>query len=207
MPVHLTCLACGKPILVYPCKVRAGGNRCSPRCAKIQRPVPAEMLPDGITARIPLLNRAGETVGHTLIDASDADFLCQWGWTLNAQGYAARANTTSDGKRETVRIHRELLGLPRIPNGIEVDHISRDKLDNRRTNLRIVTRWEQMQNIPPRIGSSPYRGVWFHKSSGKWRAQVQVHGEQYYLGGFTSEMEASEAARTARARLMPYAID
>lgn len=207
MPLHLTCLSCGNPILIYPSALRPQGNYCSIRCAKRQRPIPAAMLSDGITAKITLLNRNGETVGHTLIDASDVDFLCRWGWTLNAQGYAVRGETTNDGRRETVRMHRELLGLPRVPNGIEVDHINRDKLDNRRSNLRSIPHAGNMQNISVRGGLSQYRGVSWRKGSRPWRAYVQISGKTHWLGQFQSETEAAEAARAARAHLMPYAID
>jgi hypothetical protein len=152
---------------------------------------------DGHTAHVPLVNRIGETVAHAVIDAADADRIGKRRWYLRG-GYATGAETT---------MHRLILGL--IPgDGIEGDHINRDRLDNRRSNLRIVPKGVQVQNSPSRRGaSSQYRGVSWHKDSGKWQAEVNAIGARTYLGLFDTEEEAAIVAREARLRMLPYAVD
>jgi len=104
-------------------------------------------------------------------------------------------------------LHRELLGLTR-GDGFEVDHINRDRLDNRRSNLRAIPLDGNRQNKSShRTSSSKYRGVSWAPDRRKWRAFVTDHGKRINLGQFSDEQAASEAARAARSRLMPYAVD
>jgi hypothetical protein len=93
---------------------------------------------------------------------------------------------------------------------MEVDHIDRDRLNYRRTNLRVFrkTQGANPQNKPSYHGSSSaYRGVSWHKGTQKWMAYVKTQGRVTYLGVFTSEQEAAEAARAGRQRLLPFAVD
>lgn len=73
-------------------------------------------------------------------------------------------------------------------DGLEVDHKNRDKLDNRRSNLRIADRFMQNQNRSK-------RGYYFDKWSGKWRAEITVNGIKYRLGRFVTESEAIAAVK------------
>lgn len=164
---------------------------------------------DDSTVRVPLRARDGAIVGHTLVDAIDADFVNQWTWRLDADGYARRS-CRIDGRTYVFLLHRELMGLT-FGDKLEVDHIAPgwlSKRDNRRVNLRIVTHAQQMQNnCSHRGASSPYRGVGWNKSSGKWAAFIVVNRKQHHLGYFTDEAEAAAVAREARLRLLPYAVD
>lgn len=77
-----------------------------------------------------------------LIDDEDIEIFNQYKWHINDSGYAVwRGNI--DGKKKTIRLHR-LIAQP--PEGLVVDHINRNKLDNRRCNLRCVTQAINMQN-------------------------------------------------------------
>lgn len=76
-----------------------------------------------------------------------------------------------------------------------LDHINRDRLDNRWVNLRHTNRLGNAQNAGLRKDStSGYRGVSFRKSSGKWRAYIQSGGKQHHIGFFNTA-EAAYAAR------------
>ena len=161
---------------------------------------------DQSTVRIPLRAKDGSVRAYALIDAADAPFVNQWRWYLTA-GYASRAEGTKRMKR-TISLHREILGL--VPgDGFDGDHINRNRLDNRRLNLRRVTRAQGHQNLPAHStrGTSSYRGVGWHQRLGKWRARVTINGKDHHIGWFTTEAEAAEAARNGRARLMPFAVD
>ena len=202
------CEHCGTDFLAEAFKVNKGHGRfCSTPCRVAYRndPTPVMPEPDG-TARIPLRGANGSIRAYAVIDANDLSWVNQWRWCLNSTGYAVRRVKTPRGAR-LLRLHRALLELD-FDDDIEVDHINRVKLDNRRNNLRPATRDEQMQNIPARRGaSSAYRGVrWFARDK-KWQATVSHDGRQKHLGYFHSELEAAKVARAARARLMPYAVD
>lgn len=165
------------------------------------RPIPL-LSDDGLTARLPLRNMARETVAYVTIDAADVEWMNQWNWCLDRDGYVMRG-IFNGGKGRCIKIHRAIMGLS-VGDGLEVDHINRDKLDNRRANLRIVPKGSNVQNMGSRVGSSSrFRGVTWNKRSCKW--QAQLHG--VYLGMYESEVEAGEVARKARAEKYPYAVD
>lgn len=169
------------------------------------------MQPDD-TVRIPLRARDGTVRAYTLVDASDAEWVNQWRWSLDGGLYACR-NKRIDGQFRSIKLHRELFGLSR-GDGLEVDHRDRNRLNNTRSNLRIVTRYEQMQNRPSHRGStSQYRGVSWNTAARKWRAVLHVGGSsphtrrQINLGFFASEAEAAAAAQAERLRVMAGALD
>jgi hypothetical protein len=113
-------------------------------------------------------------------------------WYLNGNGYV-QASSKLLGK--LVKIHRVIKHYPEKP--LEVDHINQDKLDNRRVNLRIVTRSANHRNRRSYkkggVGSK-YKGVSWHKRDQKWRAQIVLpNGKNKFLGYFTNEQEAARA--------------
>src|SRR5439155_26016303 len=84
---------------------------------------------------VPLRGRNGEPRAWSLIDAADAKRVLQFPWYLDTYGYAI-THMSFEGVRRTVLMHRFLLDAPA---GICVDHRNRDRLDNRRPNLRLST--------------------------------------------------------------------
>lgn len=90
------------------------------------------------TIRIPI-HRGGEVVAYATVDA-DMAHLAKFKWHLH-HGYAARSRSE---KPRTVRMHTDVLGDP--PDGLQTDHRNRDRLDNRRENLRHVSHRENMLN-------------------------------------------------------------
>ena len=85
-------------------------------------------------------------------------------------------------------------------HGFDVDHINHDGLNNRRSNLRICSRSENLQNQRRRSDNrSGYKCVSFYKRTGKWRAYIMINGKETHLGYFDSPetaymkyLEASE---------------
>lgn len=67
-----------------------------------------------------------------------------------------------------------------------LDHINRNKEDNRISNLREVSSKENSHNRDS-------KGYSFHKSTNKWLARIKTNHKEVYLGLFTTEEEAREA--------------
>ncbi len=103
-------------------------------------------------------------------------------------------------------MHREVLELA-FGDKREVDHISGDRLDNRRINLRLVTRQQQAQNVRAhRDSTSRYRGVSWDRRRNCWTSRVFYEGKYHHVGYFADELTAAEAARLARVEIMPFAV-
>lgn len=90
---------------------------------------------------------------------------------------------------KSIYMHRFILS----PNhGNDVDHINHNGLDNRRANIRIATRTQNMRNGRGwKKRKSYFKGV--HSAGGKWKAQITVNGIRHNLGSFHSQEEAAMA--------------
>ena len=84
-----------------------------------------------------------------------------------------------------------------FPDG-DIDHINRDKKDNRIKNLRISTKSQNRQNISVQKNNKiGLKGVWLHAQTKKWCASIGVNGKNKHLGSFDSQKEAAAAYATA----------
>lgn len=142
----------------------------------------------------------------TIVDDEDA-WACAFSWTLLSTGYAYRRLWSNGRTGPCVLLHREIMGLQKGDKRT-VDHANRDKLDNRRQNLRIASNAENSQNSTPRKGAtSQFRGVYWHRAAGKWAAQANLLGKKHHAGLFQTETEAAAAASALRAKIMPFSFD
>jgi hypothetical protein len=125
-----------------------------------------------------------------LVDEEDYERISQFKWSAqkNCNTFYAKRNTpATNGKRQGIELmHRRILAPPR---GMEVDHINGNGLDNRRKNLRVVTRQQNSQNRH-QIKTSRFPGVYWHDRDQKWRSQIRIHGKRKFLGSFTDEKAA-----------------
>lgn len=169
-------------------------------------------VPDGASA-IPLKARGGGVRAWAVVDEADYAWASQFNWSLSPSGYAIRnvSHHETGGKNVRVMMHREMLGLG---NGRtdkrECDHINRNRLDNRRSNLRVVTHKENGQNqgCNKRTNrSSKYRGVSWHKATQKWWAYARIDGVLKSAGYYHDEEEAAAAASALRAKHWPLSED
>lgn len=93
-----------------------------------------------------IFTKKGEQI---LVDDSDFNILKKWKWSVNSNGYAVRF-TEIKGIKKGIKMHRQILELEDYSIGdVETDHINRNKLDNRRENLRIVERNVNQRNRNP----------------------------------------------------------
>lgn len=104
--------------------------------------------------------------------------------------FYAHAHAYVDGKKTSVLMHRLILGI----SG-QVDHVSRDSLDNRKVNLRPATTSQNMANRAKYAGeySSSFKGVSWHRQQGKWRADITKDRKTKHLGCFNDEVTAAKS--------------
>lgn len=74
-----------------------------------------------------------------------------------------------------------------IEDGLQIDHIDGNRLNNSKENLRIVTPQENHFN------RTKAKGITFCKANGKWKAQIFVSGKKKYLGYYEDEKDARDA--------------
>ena len=115
--------------------------------------------------------------------------------------------TTFRGKggETTLAAHRVAWALHHgnWPSG-QIDHINGDKTDNRICNLRDVVNAENARNSAMKSNNtSGVSGVYLHKQTGKWCAQINAFGKTVGLGLFVEKRDAV-IARKAAERVLGY---
>lgn len=131
-----------------------------------------------------------------IVDADDFVELSQHKWTAVVTGkhvkrvYAYRRASWDNALRrwrETIWLHRAVLNAPA---GFDVDHLSGDTLDNRRSNLRLADRSQNLANNRRALGKTGLRGVTATCSGEKLPFKAMCRGK--YLGTFeTAELAAA----------------
>jgi hypothetical protein len=141
-----------------------------------------------------------------IVDDEDFERLAQWRWNYYKErtngGYAHRTTSRINGKRHHLLMHREIMSP--IPNGMEVDHINGDKLDNRRCNLRYSTPRQNRHNRTRYSNSTTgFKGVSLKKDkkTKPFQAHICDRWKKHHLGYFDTPEEAAEAYNHAAIRL------
>jgi HNH endonuclease len=122
-----------------------------------------------------------------IIDPIDSDLASlKWHVTTAPRSITRYARHKEFPSREYLRLHRvilaRILARPLLP-GEQVDHIDGDGLNNRRSNLRLATVSMNQQNRSmQKNNTSGFKGVSFHKLTGKWQASIGINGALKYLG-------------------------
>lgn len=131
--------------------------------------------------------------GQHLILASPEDVgeLSKYRWGMHHTG-AVFTTDVSDGAVQ-MPMHR-LVSPP--PDGKTVDHINRNRKDNRRENLRICTQMQNTWNTGLRPNTAvPFKGVSLRKekTSNPYRVSIRCAGKKYEVGNFDCPEEAARA--------------
>lgn len=121
-----------------------------------------------------------------LVDDEDFERISKYKWSYHSR-YASRNSKTVNGKRHTIWMHKEIFGET---NGLEIDHINRDCLDNRKCNLRACTRTENDRNRSSKKNREYKRGVYKKKNESTFRSFIKINGKIKNLGRFNTEEEA-----------------
>ena len=106
------------------------------------------------------------------------------GWYCSPNGHKRR-------RRTILQIHRLIMDAPK---GMDVDHINGNPLDNRKSNLRICSRAENLRNRGAnKNNTSGYKGVSWHKRNKKWACQIKHNYKKIHVGNYATPEEAARA--------------
>lgn len=163
-----------------PCECGGLRDRGSRRCWTCTHPL-----------RVARRTEAGYEIPLTrgrvaLVDEADLALVMQYSWRAAPRNLTTYASART--KAFTGYMHRLIL---QPPDGIEVDHVNCNGLDNRRINLRIATRHQNASNSRSRGGTSRFKGV-SRNATGGWLVTLGG-GPTRYVGTFQSEIDAARA--------------
>ena len=135
-----------------------------------------------------------------IVDAEDYERLLAYHWHATSGPWNNTHYAASQDSGTRLRMHRVILGLG--PDDPEVDHINRNGLDNRRCNLRLVSRRQNALNQSlRRTNTTGFKGASWSKCNSCWWARIKVSGKTIHLGYFDS---AEDAARAYDAAAIKY---
>lgn len=191
-----TCKNCGAEFKVQPNVVKRGsGNYCSFECRKnligeISKGRAKSNTFEHKNAHSEIIILKGDIRHAVLFDKVDFDLIKNHYWFIDHSGYV---RSTDD-----YLLHRLLMNTPK---GMHTDHINRDKLDNRKSNLRICTASQNMMNgtssrVRHGATRTMYKGVSKQSNCKSYRAALQIKGKQIYIGSFKTQEEAAKAYDT-----------
>lgn len=130
-----------------------------------------------------------------IIDDEDFTLVSKYTWHLNHKGYVR-----SEIRGKQVMLHRVVMNV--TDPQLQVDHIKGNKLDNRKSQLRICTNQQnQFNRGKNKNNTSGYKGVKWRADRSKWIAVINFNRKRKILGSFECPKEASKAYVTAAKNL------
>ena len=147
-----------------------------------------------------LKNKQKQIIAHTLVDDEDYEWLSQWKWHKDHSGYAIRSKIIGEKgnrKQKTIRMATEIMKKHGLYDKNKfIDHINRNKLDNRKRNLRMATPSQNQRNKNLyKNNKSGYRGVYYkaQNTNNPWKANIGYKNKTIHLGYFSTKEEAVKA--------------
>lgn len=150
---------------------------------------------------------AGECgIGYTnngikfCFDIEDYDKIKLFCWNINSKGYiTCNTKMSEQGYCEQIFLHRLILGLPNKKDGTNWGgHEDRNPLNNRKSNLKIITHAENMYNKSKyKNNTSGVRGVNFDNQNNRWRARLAFEKKYVLNKLFDNFLDAVNARREA----------
>lgn len=148
---------------------------------------PNEIVEYDDYAEIVLYNKYCEEVARALIDLEDIDIVKNYKWKLKDNGYACN---NSCGY-----LHRFIMNCQ---DDMVVDHINHNRLDNRKSNLRVCTYQQNSMNSGKRNDNkSGITGICWDKSRSKWKSYININSKRINIGRFNTKEEAIKARKQA----------
>lgn len=128
----------------------------------------------------------------TMVDDEDFENLNRFHWHVSKFGDVA---SWLGNHNKRVLMHRYIMNPP---EGIEVDHIDGNRLNNQKSNLRFATSSQNKMNRGARNDNkSGFKGVSWHKQRQKWTARIMAGNRYLYLGLFSEIKDAAIAYNVA----------
>jgi len=136
---------------------------------------------------------------ETIIDDEDYDLIKEFSWRVfkkeEKQGliyfHAATRRDPVTYKQKDLRLHRLIMGCV-VGDGIYIDHINHNTLDNRKCNLRKTDAGGNVRNSRKNTrNTSGYKGVFFFKRDSIYKAGIKYNGTSYNIGSSTDIIEAA----------------
>jgi hypothetical protein len=132
---------------------------------------------------------ASNTNDEVLFDLEDANKILLYHWMIGKRGYPV---AHIDGEMKTMHT---LIGCKGY------DHIDRNKLNNRKYNLRPATERENSRNRSRQSNNtSGFIGVSWNKSRNKWESYIKTEEKHIHLGQFENKEDAIRARLNAEAK-------
>lgn len=126
-----------------------------------------------------------------VVDENMFDFLNQWKWYFDKSTGYVRTHINN----KSTYMHRL---VNKTPRRFQTDHVNRNKLDNRKENLRTVTSIQNLRNTGIRItNKSGYKGIWWWKERKKWQVYININYKRIYLGMFKKIEDAIKVRKNA----------
>jgi hypothetical protein len=125
----------------------------------------------------------------TLVDDKWYPHLSQFTWQARYDRTTGKYYAARQVDRKFIYMHREILNAP---DGLHVDHVNGDTLNNQEENLRLATSAENAWNRDKyKNNTTGFKGVTYDKERGKFRAQITVHRKAKNLGRYDTPIEAA----------------
>ena len=132
------------------------------------------------------------------IDIDDYEKVKEYCWYKDKDGYF-RTNVYRDGKRTALLLHDLIMNLD-YNTDLLVDHIHgvNSKMDNRKTNLRLTTKFVNNINQGLRKdNTSGVKGVDWDRNKCRWISRISINGQRLFLGAFINFEDAKQAREEA----------
>ena len=144
-----------------------------------------ELIFNDKTISIIIRNDDNEKICESIIDIEDYLIIKDFKWYLGNNGYLM-----SDSDNQRNYLHRLILNKPTE----YIDHINRDKLDNRKCNLRLCNQSQNGYNRKLNKNNiSGYKGVSWINDKRKFKSQIKNNYKVYFLGYYDTKEEAALA--------------
>jgi hypothetical protein len=144
-------------------------------------------------AEVLLYDKTGNEKDRSLIDLEDVAKIKNYVWCIKDNGYAYCR--LPDNRK--LFMHKIIMGTNH-----EIDHCNRNRLDNRKTNLRVATRQQNSMNQSLKSNNtSGIKGVYWDKNRQTWNAEIMKAGKKYHLGRYKHKEQAAQIRQSAELQL------